>query len=321
VAARKISGPAAKAKRVVASKVPKAVANSDLFLAGAGSASPNHRVQRLAPIGIQRQPGVDGLIEIRDAERRREDLLLSAQNMEVMTGLVDEYRAGDKLRRHGLKPRSRVLFCGPPGCGKTLTAEVFARELSLPLVTMRLEAVISSFLGETASNLAKIFAAVERQPCVLFLDEFDAIARTRESDLEHNELRRVVNSLLLLIDKFQGRGFIVAATNLEHSIDHALWRRFEEVVLFERPDLRQIRQLIRLKTKNFPSDFDVSDRASEMAGMSFAEVERVCLSAIRSGVLRGVKQFSVTDFTQALKSERRRQAIRGRVKNRVEEVQ
>jgi SpoVK/Ycf46/Vps4 family AAA+-type ATPase len=294
---------------------------SDLFAAveAAKPTGTNDRVRRLAPIGIQRQPGVDGLIEIRDPERRREDLVLSTQNGELMTGLVDEYRASDKLRRHGLAPRAKVLFCGPPGCGKTLTAEVFARELSLPLVTMRLEAVISSFLGETASNLANIFAAVERQPCVLFLDEFDVIGRTRESAHDHNELRRVVNSLLLLIDRFKGRGFLIAATNLEHTIDHALWRRFDEVVLFDPPDSRQIRQMLQLKTKNFPADFAVADRASDMSGMSFAEIERICVAAIKTGVMRGAKTFSADDFDRALKSEQRRRAIRDRVKNRVGE--
>lgn len=281
----------------------------------------SERVQKLAPIGIQRQPGVAGLIDIRDPVRTRDDLVLSAENIKLLSRLIAEFRHGDQIRRHGLAVGSKILFCGPPGCGKTVTAEVFARELSLPLVTMRLETVISSFLGETASNLAKVFDAVERQPCILFLDEFDAIARTRASAYEHNELRRVVNSLLLLIDRFRGRGFIIAATNLEETLDEALWRRFDEVVSFDRPTIAQIRQLIRVKTRNFAPDFDLVARADEMKGLSFAEVERVCLASVKAAIVRRSKAFTTADYEAALKDEQRRRRIRLRVKNRIEDVE
>jgi SpoVK/Ycf46/Vps4 family AAA+-type ATPase len=106
---------------------------------------------------------------------------------------MEEFRGADLLRRHGLEIRSKLLFCGPPGCGKTLTAEVFAHELGLPLVIARLDAIISSFLGETATNIRKVFESAAGQPCVLFLDEFDGLARARADGSEHNELRRVVN--------------------------------------------------------------------------------------------------------------------------------
>lgn len=114
----------------------------------------------------------------------------------MLLDLVKEFRRGDDIRRHGLQVRSKLLFCGPPGCGKTLCAEIFARELGLPLFVVKLDRLLSSYLGETVSDVRKIFDFACKQPCVLFFDEFDALARARDDSGEHNELRRVVNSLL-----------------------------------------------------------------------------------------------------------------------------
>ena len=145
--------------------------------------------------------------------------------MRVLLGLQGEYRRADEIRRHGLKVRSKLLFCGPPGCGKTLCAEIFAAELGLPLFVAKIDRLISSYLGETAANVRKIFEFI-KQPCVLFFDEFDALARSRGDNGEHNQLRRVVNSLLLFIDHMQPKGFLIAATNLDRSLDLAVWQRF-----------------------------------------------------------------------------------------------
>ncbi len=109
----------------------------------------------------------------------RNDIVLGATNVRVLLGLVKEFRRADEIRRHGLKVRSKLLFCGPPGCGKTLCAEIFAAELGLPLFLVKLDRLISSYLGETAGNVRKIFEFARKQPCVLFFDEFDAYRRAR----------------------------------------------------------------------------------------------------------------------------------------------
>lgn len=267
----------------------------------------------LIPLKLARNDAFSNLVEAVVPNKTREQLVLSPHNIRTFIGLIEEFRGADLLRRHGMSVRSKLLFCGPPGCGKTLTAEVFAHELGLPLIIARLDAIISSFLGETAANIRKVFETASEQPCVLFLDEFDALARARADGSEHNELRRVVNSLLMLIDRFKGKGFLVAATNLEESLDAAIWRRFDEVVVFELPSQREIRRLCEIKLKNFPAPFSVSEKAPRLKGMSFADVERICENAIKRSILKRSKVLLETEFDTAIREELRRKDLRARL--------
>jgi SpoVK/Ycf46/Vps4 family AAA+-type ATPase len=256
---------------------------------------------------------VDELLEAIEPQRGRAQIVLSQESRGLVDGLIEEHRRGEELRRHHLPLRSKVLFCGPPGCGKTLAAEVLARELSLPLYTAKLDVIISSFLGETASNLRKVFDVAARRPCVLFLDEFDALARSRADASEHNELRRVVNSLLLFVDRFKGRGLVLAATNLESSLDSAVWRRFDEIVVFDPPGETEIAELLNLRFRNFPVNFELTKETPKLKGLSFAEIERVCFDAIKGAVLKRRKGVSETEFAAALKSELRRKSTARRM--------
>lgn len=253
-------------------------------------------------------------IERIEPQHTKGDIVLSATNVRVLLGLVKEFRRGEDLRRHGLQTRSKVLFCGPPGCGKTLCAEIFAAELGLPFFVVKLDRLISSYLGETASNIRKIFEFARKQPCVLFFDEFDALARARDDSGEHNELRRVVNSLLLFIDQIRPKGFLIAATNLDQSLDPAVWRRFDEVVWFERPDRRMIDRFLRMKFKNVATAFDPTAFISSLEGYSYAEIERVCIQAIKSMIVERRKQVQERDFNRALKDETRRRSNSARLK-------
>ena len=273
----------------------------------------------LIPLSLARDNRFTHLIEAVEPCHDRDQIVLSTANTELFRDLVTEFRHGDTLRRHGLPVTAKLLFCGPPGCGKTLMAEIFARETGLPLLVARLDAIISSFLGETASNLRKLFDEVERRPCVLFLDEFDALARTRSDTSEHSEMRRVVNSLLMLIDRYHGRGFVIAATNVEQSLDPAVWRRFDEVVVFDLPDDEQIRRLIALKTRNFPISFDLTQRVRQLQGYSFAAIERICVSAIKRSILKGAKSVLEAEFDLALAEGRRRRDIQAKLKRGVTE--
>lgn len=250
------------------------------------------------------------LVEVIEPQRRANDLILDQDNFRILTEIVQEVRSSQDLRRHGLKPRAKLLFCGPPGCGKTLCAEVLAYELKLPLVAARLDGIVTTYLGETASNLRKVFDAAVSAPSVLFLDEFDALARARTEATEHNEIRRVVNSLLMMIEGYTGRGLLIAATNFESSIDRAAWRRFDEVLLFSLPDEAQIRRTLRLKTRNYSLDFDPMLYASSLEGMSYAEIERICQNAIKRSILDHKKAVSTQAFERAVADERRRMSIR-----------
>lgn len=270
----------------------------------------------LIPLKLTKNVAFSNLVEVVVPRRTREQLVLSPHNIRTFIGLIEEFRGGDLLRRHGLTVRSKLLFCGPPGCGKTLTAEVFAHELGVPLIVARLDAVISSFLGETATNIRRVFETASEQPCVLFLDEFDALARARADGSEHNELRRVVNSLLMLIDRYRGKGFLVAATNLEESLDNAIWRRFDEVVAFELPSQREIRRLCEIKLRNFPPPFSIAEKATRLKGMSFADVERICDNSIKRSILKKSKILLESEFDFAIREELRRRELRARLKQR-----
>lgn len=244
----------------------------------------------------------------------KKDIVLSATNVRVLLGLVREFRRADDVRRHGLPVRSKLLFCGPPGCGKTLCAEVFAAELGLPLFVVKLDRLISSYLGETAANVRKIFEFARKQGCVLFFDEFDALARARDDSGEHNELRRVVNSLLIFIDRIQPKGFLIAATNLDRALDPAIWRRFDEVIWFEKPDRPMIERFLRVKFKNVATSFDPASRGIALEGYSYAEIERICVQAIKSMIIERCKQVQERDFNRAVEDETRRRAGNARLK-------
>lgn len=245
-------------------------------------------------------------IERIEPERRSQDIVLSSSNFRILAELITEFRHSEDIRSHGLPVRSKLLFCGPPGCGKTLCAEVFAAELGLPLFIVRLDSLISSYLGETASNIRKIFEFARRQPCVLFLDEFDALARSRSDNNDHSELRRVVNSLLIFIDRIQPSGFLVAATNLDKALDPAIWRRFDEVIWLDKPDRLMVSKFLNHKFKNIQTSFEPSSFMDKLEGYSFAEIEQICVQAIKSAVIKRKKVVEENDFRRALLDSIRR---------------
>jgi SpoVK/Ycf46/Vps4 family AAA+-type ATPase len=264
--------------------------------------------QGLTTLASQIDPALDLLDEI-EATRSFSEIVLNPGTRLLIEGILEERRRSEELRRHRLPVSTRLLFAGPPGCGKTMCAEVVARELSLPLFSARIDTIISSFLGETATNLRRVFEFATRRPCVLFFDEFDALARTRLDTGEHNELRRVVNSLLLMIERFKGPGLVIAATNLPKFLDDALWRRFDDVISFELPEDREIWQLLTRQFANFPANFDLMTSIDKLAGMSYADIERISVDAIKQAVLRKRKSVSETEFAAALRQETRRKAV------------
>jgi SpoVK/Ycf46/Vps4 family AAA+-type ATPase len=172
-----------------------------------------------------------------------------------------------------------------------------------------MDALVSSLLGETASNLRKVFDYAATQPVILLLDEFDAIARLRDDETLNGELRRVVNSLLTLIENYKGQGFVIAATNHEKQLDPAIWRRFDDVVFFEKPGRSEILRLLDLKFKNFGRNFESMQVACFLDGFSHADIERVCLNTIRDAVLNSRSAVSRREFLRGLVIEKRRRSL------------
>jgi SpoVK/Ycf46/Vps4 family AAA+-type ATPase len=241
------------------------------------------------------------LIDIKSFDLTWDDVVLDQDNLEVLQRVTLENRKQEILEAYGVKPKSKLLFCGPPGCGKTLTAKVLSGVLGIPLVYVNLTAVFSSFLGETATNLKKIFDYVEKDEWVVLFDEFDAIARDRNTLNEHGEVKRLVNSLLQLIDTSNSNSLFIAATNHESLLDNAVWRRFDEVLFFGKPDLELRMALLRSYLSRIRySAINLENFATDLEMATGADIERICIDAIKTVILRGDRELTHIDLKTAV---------------------
>lgn len=266
-------------------------------------------VSTLAPLpkGRDEHP----LVRVRSVQFTLEDVVLRRGTQVLLEELVREQRSAGVLHAHGLRPRSRALLLGPPGTGKTLTAEALAGELGLPLVVVDIATVVSSYLGETSRNLSSIFDFCGRGTWVVLFDEFDALGKERADESEHGELKRVVTAFLQLLDEFQGRSLILAASNHPALIDNAVWRRFDEVLEFRLPTQAEIAAVAARKLRATRHRLPLRDLARSMKGFSHAEVQIVCQDALRRAVLEERGVVVESDLQQAIvRMEERRLAIR-----------
>lgn len=197
------------------------------------------------------------------------------------------YQNINKLMSKGLSIPNTILMFGPPGCGKTKLAKIIGKKLNLPVVLTRLDGLISSYLGNTSKNIRAIFEYAQKVPCVLFLDEFDAIAKIRDDHHELGELKRVVNSLLQNIDFLGNGSILIAATNHEHLLDSAVWRRFSFKLHIEKPDLnsRQKLSLLFLKNNTLPEN-EVIVLAHLFKGLSGSDIEEICHKSLMDSVVK-----------------------------------
>jgi SpoVK/Ycf46/Vps4 family AAA+-type ATPase len=227
------------------------------------------------------------LVDLREPKRTLEELVLTPPVRAAIDRVVNERRKAEMLRSHGVKPQGKLLFCGPPGCGKSVVAEALAHELYLPLATVRFDAVVSSYLGETAANLRKVFDFARTRPMVLLFDEFDAIGKQRAALDEHGELKRVVSSFLQLLDNFHSETLTIAATNHQGLLDPALWRRFDDILYFAAPSQSDIEVLLSRQFRQMPLGKTVrlSEIASALEGFSHADIERVANDALKQAIL------------------------------------
>jgi len=248
------------------------------------------------------------LVEIIEPKRTLESLVITKEILKQLDLIVQENHKAEILRTYGLRPISRVLLCGPPGCGKTVGAEAVAQALYLPLVLVRFDAVVSSYLGETAANLRKVFDFARTRPMVILFDEFDAIGKHRTDGEEHGELKRVVNSFLQMLDSFRGETLLIAATNHQGLLDSALWRRFDEIVYFDRPDTDAIKEVLRRNVRQIglePS-INLSELSHNLIGLSHADAERIALQAVKATILANQKVINLSTLQTSIESQIRR---------------
>lgn len=213
-------------------------------------------------------------------------IVLHPTNQRIVNEFTTILEMKDKFDSYEVPVPNKVVMFGPPGTGKTLTAFYIAHRLQLPLILVRLDAIIHSHLGETGSNVRKIFEYAKSSPCVLFLDEFDAIARTRDNNDEVKEMARVVNTLLQCLDEFGSESIFIAATNLEGQLDHAIWRRFDTKMAYAMPDEKIRREYVQLVIGDFENEEGAAERATELTdGASFADLEQIVLKAKRKAII------------------------------------
>lgn len=247
------------------------------------------------------------LVHIERPDLGWERVVLAKDLDSVLHNLVEEFRKREVFKSYGIDPKRKILFFGPPGCGKTITARVLAGVLDLPLLYVRFDSVVSSYLGETSANLRKVFDYAGRGYWVVLFDEFDAIGKGRDNPFEHGELKRVVNTLLQLMDAFRGDSILIAATNHEKLLDSAIWRRFDEICHFDIPSPPERRELIRRFLSGFRhKNIDISKIARRMSGMTGDDIERVCIDAAKTAILDSRQDLELNDVELAIKRQKKR---------------
>ena len=219
--------------------------------------------------------------------------------------VIKEQRQLARIKEHGLVPRRKLLLVGPPGTGKTMTAAALAGELGIPLFLVRLDSLITKFMGETASKLRQVFDAVIDIRGVYFFDEFDAIGSQRGMANDVGEIRRVLNSFLQMIEQDTSNSLIIAATNHAEILDYALFRRFDDVVEYHLPSPVQATDLIRTRLGHFvPKPFRKDAVRRQAEGLSHAEICRAVDAAIKDAILHDQTKVHPAELGRALEERR-----------------
>ena len=245
------------------------------------------------------------LLAVTYPKTRLAEMALSARLRDKLDRVVREYRNQETLRSHGLSARRKLLLVGPPGCGKTMTAHALAGELKLPLMSVQLHGLITKLLGETAAKLHIIFAAMRETRGVYLFDEFDAIGSDRGRGNDVGEIRRVLNSFLQFLEYDDSNSLVIAATNYSQMLDEALFRRFDDVIEYHRPDESQVKVLIKNRLAQFRMSRVAWKSVYEAAnGLSHAEIACACDDAAKDAILDGRKDIPGRALLHSLRERR-----------------
>ena len=228
------------------------------------------------------------------------ELVLPEELAGQVRRILSEQRQRKNLLDHGFEPAHRLLFEGPPGTGKTMTAAVLAHELSLPLLTIRLDSLMSKFMGETASKLRVIFETADAQRGVYLFDEFDALGGDRAGN-DVGEARRILNSFLVFLENSSSESLVIAATNHRSILDKALFRRFDMVLDYALPDAKQGAAVMRGRLGSLAKGVRWATLAEDMQGLSHADLVRAAESAAKSVILGGGTRVTADDIGEALR--------------------
>ena len=244
---------------------------------------------------------------------QREQLFFRHETQSALDRVVLEHRSAKQLAQGGLQPKRKLLFWGPPGCGKTAATRLLAAELGLPCGIVRLSSLITSFVGETASNVQKVFAVADSRAMVLLFDEADAVAKARDDRNDVGELRRVVNSLLQSLDYFAPKdSIVILASNHSHTFDPAVWRRFDDIIEFPRPGQTEREAQLRFLTGGIRIEGDLSTAARKLTGCSYADLDRAVREVAKTKLLTREPATHVSEIVRECTSWRKRLAAAAR---------
>ena len=218
-------------------------------------------------------------------QERLSDLVVSPQIKERIERIIHEFTYKDKLFKHNLENRRKILFSGNPGTGKTMTASIIANELRLPIYVVLMDKIVTKYMGETSAKLRQIFDFIKDVPAVYLFDEFDAIGGQRGKDNDVGEMRRVLNSFLQFLERDHSDSLIIAATNNLELLDQALFRRFDDVIRYQLPTDNEKLQLLKNRLNGNLSNKEIKDLLPELTSLSHAEINQACLDVIKTSVI------------------------------------
>lgn len=247
-----------------------------------------------------------GLLTVSYPKAHLADMVLDDDLAAQLERIIREQRQATLLLANGLNPRRKLLLMGPPGTGKTMTASVLAGELGLPLFQVRLDALITKYMGETAAKLRQVFEATDRTRGVYFFDEFDAIGSQRGHANDVGEARRILNSFLQMIEQDASHSLIVAATNHPDILDHALFRRFDDMLHYGLPDEEHIARTLKARlSRSATRGISWNKMAADAVGLSYADITRAADEALKTALIKGNKQVSARHIRQTLEERQR----------------
>ncbi len=252
-----------------------------------------------------------GLLITEESEIPMSSLVLSTSLEQRIQRIIHEYRQQNKLKSHGLIHRRKILLAGPPGTGKTLTAKVLAHELHLPLHIIQIDRLVTKFMGETSAKLRQVFNLIQQEHGIYLFDEFDAIGGERTSDNDVGEMRRVLNAFLQFIEQDHSDSLIIAATNNPKLLDHALFRRFDDVLNYQTPEENERKHLIENILGTFKGPrFAWKKILSASDNLSHSEIDHACRDAIKTAILSDNKKINASQLLDSIEQRNNAYLVR-----------
>jgi SpoVK/Ycf46/Vps4 family AAA+-type ATPase len=266
-----------------------------------GLSDSQRRFKQSLPIPRDTEKGFP-LLEIQHFEQNFDSLLLSQETKAQLERIIREFKDADILATYNLDYKKKILLCGKPGTGKTFSVQIISSVLNIPMVYVRFDAIISSYLGETAGNLRKVFDFIENGTWIVLFDEFDIIGKDRDDSHEHGEIKRVVNNFLQMLDNFKGDSILFAATNHQNMLDSAIWRRFDAVIDYELPDEATRKKIFERYLRPIKCDkkIDYNKAAKSSQGLSPADIEMIAVEAMKSAIIDARNCLAMDDLNIAI---------------------